>query len=148
MTEKRFPGYDASDKELDAEVLRDHIFGGHVANYMRELIEDDEEHYQEQFARYIKLNIEPDNVEEMYEKAHEAIREFKKYVRTMIDPLASETRPTVNVAVRATGERSKPYWLVWDNLNLGLKRNVFKEHTSWFIIICRRIGSPLSSRFY
>jgi large subunit ribosomal protein L5e len=42
---------------------------------MRELIEDDEERYQEQFARYIKLNIEPDSVEEMYEKAHEAIRE-------------------------------------------------------------------------
>ena len=31
---KRFVGYDAEGKELDTEVLRDHIFGQHVAEYM------------------------------------------------------------------------------------------------------------------
>ena len=30
-SEKRFPGFDMETKELDAEVLRKYIFGGHVA---------------------------------------------------------------------------------------------------------------------
>lgn len=29
-SEKRFPGYDPEAKELDAEVLKKYIFGGHV----------------------------------------------------------------------------------------------------------------------
>jgi len=37
--EKRFPGYDADSKELDSEVLRNYIFGEHVAEYMR-MLED------------------------------------------------------------------------------------------------------------
>merc|ERR1719445_2239948 len=39
-SEKRFPGYDAESKELNADVHRAHIFGGHVADYMRHLIEE------------------------------------------------------------------------------------------------------------
>ncbi|KAG0012798.1 60S ribosomal protein L5 [Podila clonocystis] len=35
--ENRFPGFDAEAKELDAEVLRSYIYGGHVADYMRYL---------------------------------------------------------------------------------------------------------------
>merc|ERR1712127_717654 len=45
-SEKRFPGYDAEAKELNAEVLRKHIFGTHVADYMRHLIEEDEGMYK------------------------------------------------------------------------------------------------------
>ena len=41
--EKRFPGYDAESKELDAEVLKKYIFGGHVAEYMESLEEEDDE---------------------------------------------------------------------------------------------------------
>merc|ERR1712013_790840 len=33
-SEKRFPGYDAESKELNADVHRAHIFGGHVADYI------------------------------------------------------------------------------------------------------------------
>jgi large subunit ribosomal protein L5e len=33
--EKRFAGFKKDGKELDAEVHRSYIFGGHVANYMR-----------------------------------------------------------------------------------------------------------------
>lgn len=71
---KRFPGYDAESNELDAEVHRNYIFGDHVANYMRELIEEDEDSYKRQFARYIAKDIGPDDIEGIYEKAHEAIR--------------------------------------------------------------------------
>jgi large subunit ribosomal protein L5e len=41
--EKRFPGYDPESKELDAEMLKKYIYGGHVAEYMESLEEEDEE---------------------------------------------------------------------------------------------------------
>jgi large subunit ribosomal protein L5e len=59
---KRFPGYSAEAKSYDAEVHRKHIFGGHVADYMKKLQEDDEEAYQKQFSRYIKLGLTGDDV--------------------------------------------------------------------------------------
>ena len=37
-SEKLFPGYDAEAKELNANVHRAHIFGSHVADYMRHVI--------------------------------------------------------------------------------------------------------------
>lgn len=34
-SEKRFAGFDKDGKQLDAEVHRKYIYGGHVAAYMR-----------------------------------------------------------------------------------------------------------------
>jgi len=67
-------------KELDAETLRKYIFGGHVAEYMETLADDDEERYKSQFQGYIDDGVEADGLEEMYTEAHKAIREdpFKK----------------------------------------------------------------------
>ncbi|KAL1845384.1 hypothetical protein VTK73DRAFT_594 [Phialemonium thermophilum] len=81
-SENRFPGYDIETKELDAETLRKYIFGGHVAEYMETLADDDEERYKSQFQKYIDDDIEADGLEELYAEAHKAIREdpFKKYV--------------------------------------------------------------------
>ena len=45
-SEKRFVGYSAEDKSLDAETLRKHIYGGHVAEYMEEMQEEAPEKYQ------------------------------------------------------------------------------------------------------
>merc|ERR1712126_262549 len=73
-SEKRFPGYDAESKSLTADVHRAHIFGSHVADYMRHLIEEDEDAYKRQFSRYIKNGISADGVEAMYVNAHKAIR--------------------------------------------------------------------------
>jgi len=73
-SEKRFPGYDNEAKSLNAEVLRNHIFGQHVSDYMNSLAEEDEEAYKKQFSRYIKLGVTADSMEEMYKKAHAAIR--------------------------------------------------------------------------
>ena len=67
-SEKRFPGYDAESKELNADVHRGHIFGGHVADYMRHLIEEDEDTYKKQFSRYIKNGVTADGMEDMYKK--------------------------------------------------------------------------------
>lgn len=54
-SEKRFPGYDNEAKSLNADVHRAHIFGQHVADYMRSLSEEDEEVYKKQFSRCVPL---------------------------------------------------------------------------------------------
>jgi len=79
-SESRFPGFDIETKELDAETLRKYIFGGHVAEYMETLADDDEERYKSQFQGYIDDEIEADGLEELYQEAHKQIREdpFKK----------------------------------------------------------------------
>lgn len=73
-SERRFPGFDAESDSLDAEVLRAHIFGEHVGEYMRSMEEEDAEKYKKHFSKYIAAGVTADNLEEMYTKAHEAIR--------------------------------------------------------------------------
>lgn len=74
-SENRFPGYDNETKELEAETLRKYIFGGHVAEYMETLADDDEERYKSQFQGYIDDEVEADGLEELYQEAHRVIRE-------------------------------------------------------------------------
>ncbi|KAL3333994.1 hypothetical protein AABB24_030655 [Solanum stoloniferum] len=73
-SEKRFAGFSKDSKQLDAEVHRKYIYGGHVAAYMNTLMEDEPEKYQTHFSLYIKSGLEADNLEEMYKKVHAAIR--------------------------------------------------------------------------
>ncbi|EHA55420.1 60S ribosomal protein L5 [Pyricularia oryzae] len=79
-SENRFPGFDIESKELDSETLKKYIFGGHVAEYMETLADDDEERYKSQFQQYIDEDIDADGLEDIYTEAHAAIREdpFKK----------------------------------------------------------------------
>jgi large subunit ribosomal protein L5e len=81
---KRFPGYNRDTKAYDAEVHKAHIFGEHVADYMKEMEEDDEENFKKHFAAYLDADISADDMEEVYEKLHAAIRE---------DPAAAEKKP-------------------------------------------------------
>ncbi|XP_052092229.1 60S ribosomal protein L5-like [Mytilus californianus] len=69
---KRFPGYDGS--EFKADVHKDHIFGKHVSDYMKQLEEEDDDAYKRQFSQFIKNGVKPDTVETMYKKGHAAIR--------------------------------------------------------------------------
>merc|ERR1719251_382321 len=55
--------------------------GLHVADYMKNLMDEDEEAYKRQFSRYIKLGITPDSIEGVYKKAHAAIRANPGYVK-------------------------------------------------------------------
>jgi len=71
---KRFPGYDAESGSFSADVHKKHIFGQHVADYMRSLQEEDDDAYKRQFGKYIKLGITADSIQGMYEKCHAAIR--------------------------------------------------------------------------
>ncbi|XWS22135.1 hypothetical protein CRYUN_Cryun29cG0008600 [Craigia yunnanensis] len=73
-SDKRFAGFSKDSKQLDAEVHHKYIYGGHVAAYMRTLMEDEPEKYQSHSSEYIKRGIEPDNIEALYKKVHVAIR--------------------------------------------------------------------------
>lgn len=77
---KRFPGYNAEEKSLDAAVHREHIFGQHVAKYMKEL-ESEEEAYKRQFSRYIKMGIRADDVSRLFNK--QSRRPFFKLPKTI-----------------------------------------------------------------
>ncbi|KAI3461773.1 hypothetical protein Pfo_018436 [Paulownia fortunei] len=73
-SDKRFAGFNKDNKQLDPEVHRKYIYGGHVAAYMNTLMEDEPEKYQSHFSEYIKKGVEPDDIEEIYKKVHAAIR--------------------------------------------------------------------------
>jgi len=72
--EKRMVGYDKAKKELDAETLRKYIFGGHVSEYMETMQEEEPEKYSSHFAKYEEEGVEADDIEDMFEKVHAAIR--------------------------------------------------------------------------
>jgi len=73
--DKRYAGYDGDSKELDTEVFQKYILGGHVAEYMQEMRDEEPEKYGEHFASYIAADMDPDDLEEHYPTVHEAIRE-------------------------------------------------------------------------
>ena len=107
-SEKRFPGYDREGKEYDAEIHKKYIFGGHVAEYMELLEEEDPERYATQFSKYIERELEGEKLEEMYEKCHEAIREdpsskptAKKASYKAVNPQPKRTYEERKAAVQA-----------------------------------------------
>ncbi|KAK9728603.1 60S ribosomal protein L5 [Basidiobolus ranarum] len=116
-SENRFPGYDAEAKSLDSEILRTYIYGGHVAEYMSYLAEDDEEKYKRQFAKYLENGITEDNIEEMYESAHQQIREDPTFKPT------DKKKP-------APGEKTKRYHKL--KLNLKQRRNKVEQKKAAF----------------
>jgi len=79
-SESRFRGYDNVKKEYNVEEARGYIFAQHIADYMNELKDEDEAHYNTHFARYVKHGISPDDFEELYTKVHAAIRKNPEHV--------------------------------------------------------------------
>merc|ERR1711871_577350 len=73
--EKKFYGYDADEKEYDAEANRERILGGHVAQYMNSLEEEEPEEFAEKFKKYIDAGWTADEMEDKYLAVHKAIRE-------------------------------------------------------------------------
>ncbi|WP_411026552.1 hypothetical protein, partial [Salmonella sp. s54395] len=71
---KRFPGFDEEEGHYDAETHKKYIFGGHVADYMRHLLTEDDDSYKRQFSQFIKQGITADQLEDIYKNAHAAIR--------------------------------------------------------------------------
>jgi len=73
--EKRYAGYDKDTKELDTEVFQKYITGGHVAEYMQEMRDEEPEKYESHFSKYLEADMDPDDLEEHYPSVHEKIRE-------------------------------------------------------------------------
>jgi len=96
---KRFPGYDKEAQEFNAEVHRNHIFGKHVADYMRHLLDEDEDAYKKQFGAFIKHGVTADDMEGIYTKAHAAIRK---------DPLRQK-KPAKQVTKKRWGAKRLTY---------------------------------------
>jgi hypothetical protein len=67
---KRFVGYDPDAKEFDADTMRKYIYGGHVAEYMAEMEEEEPEKFRSHFKNYLDNEVEADEdeIEEMYKK--------------------------------------------------------------------------------
>ena len=101
---KRFPGYTRDTKSYDAETHKDRIMGEHVADYMREMEEDDEEAYKKHFAAYIDHDIEADNLGEIFEKVHAAIREDPS---REVTPKFTKFNKSFKKAVKKTYEQRK-----------------------------------------
>jgi len=74
---RRFPGSIKPEEgkkwEYDPKVHRKYIFGGHVAEYMRQLSEDPAA-YKRQFSQFIKAGVTADKMEKLYQGTHAAIR--------------------------------------------------------------------------
>jgi len=77
---RRFAGYNGDTRKFDPKILRKHIFGGHVADYMKKLQSEDPEKYQSQFSDYIKNQVGPDDIEKIWVKCHAAIRKDPSHV--------------------------------------------------------------------
>merc|ERR1711998_421154 len=71
---KKFYGYDADEKEYDAEAHKERILGGHIQTYMEALQEEEPEEYEAKFAKWIEAGVEPDGLEDLYLEVHKAIR--------------------------------------------------------------------------
>jgi len=86
-SDRRFPGTEDSPQGFvgNPETHKEHIFGGHIKEYMEALMEDDEEAYQKQFSQYIAAEIGPDDIEDMYLEAHKKIREDPFVKRDPLD---------------------------------------------------------------
>jgi large subunit ribosomal protein L5e len=113
-SEKRFPGYDKEAGEFNAEVHRNHIFGKHVADYMRSLQEEDDDAFKKQFSLYIKNGVAADSIEGMYTKCHSAIRkdpEQKKAAAKKVQKKRWTAKKLTHAERKAKVEKTKKEFL-------------------------------------
>jgi large subunit ribosomal protein L5e len=109
----RFPGFNKEKDSLDAKVHRDHIFGKHVADYMKEIKEIKSQNPDDkitQFDNFAKNKITADNIEAMYKKAHTDIRanpakKVKKAAKAGAKSKAFNTKKTSTVEKKAAAKK-------------------------------------------
>jgi large subunit ribosomal protein L5e len=105
---RRFPGSsrneDSKKWEYEPEEHRRYIFGQHVADYMRHLQENDPKQYQRQFSKYIASKIKADDLEKLYAKAHQAIRNNPNLARGALE------KGRFGVRAQPKGEVVKKHW--------------------------------------
>jgi large subunit ribosomal protein L5e len=93
----RFPGSkrEGGDWVTSPETHRKYIFGQHIAEYMKQLTEENEELYNKQFKRYVDAGISGDQLEKIYTSAHAAIRKdpLKKRGDKELGRFGTRTKP-------------------------------------------------------
>jgi large subunit ribosomal protein L5e len=109
----RFPGYNKEKSELNAKVHRAHIFGTHVADYMKHVKTIKEQNPDEpntQFNNFNKEKITPESLEGLYKKVHAAIKADPKAkpkkAKSDKKPKAFNTK-RLSVAVRKENAKKK-----------------------------------------
>lgn len=105
--EKRFPGFDPETKTIDAEVLQKYIVGGHVAEYMESLEEEDDERFKKQFSTYLADDIGSEDIEELYTSAYEKIREDPTFKPSGSDAAKWKAESLKRKNVRLTKEEKR-----------------------------------------
>lgn len=72
----RFPGFNKAKGEFNAKVLRERIFGGHVASWMKKVADQKKENPDQKVIQFSKFSsaVKPGDLEGLYKKVHEAIR--------------------------------------------------------------------------
>merc|ERR1740138_1551569 len=78
--------------EYDADFHKQRIFGGHVAEHMESLKEEDEQEYEKVYSKYIEESADCDDLEELYQGVHEKIREDPVHEKKK----STEGKPTRN----------------------------------------------------
>jgi large subunit ribosomal protein L5e len=104
-SETRFVGYDAEEGKLNSEVLRKHIFGGHVADWMKQLKTDDFEGYKRHFSKYIEAKINPEDIEKKWTTVHAAIRKSPDAVKSTKSAELSKNKKFQRMAKRTLANR-------------------------------------------
>ena len=72
---------------------------------MRQLEEEDKERYERQFSRYVKEGIKADNLQSIYEQAHEAIRKNPEFLSAVANLRANRADALDGWAGRITVKR-------------------------------------------
>jgi large subunit ribosomal protein L5e len=99
-------GYDRESKKYSASEFTQHVLGEHVMLYMTDLRDHEDEEmkakYAKLFSQYIKAGVNPEDLEDIYRKAHKLIRESperKDYVD--LSTLSKEDKAARRAAIRA-----------------------------------------------
>jgi len=106
-TNKKFYGFDADEKEYDAEAHKERILGGHVSGYMEALQEEEPEEYEKKFSQYVANGVTADGIEDMYLAVHKAIRENPEHQATEKKKPADLTLEKREGGIRFTNSEGK-----------------------------------------
>ena len=88
---KRFPGTPkGKEAETDFSVVRKYVFGGHIAEYMNNLANDEPEQFETQFRTAKANGITGDDLEKIYQGVHDKIRAetAESFAAAKRDPMA------------------------------------------------------------
>jgi len=124
---KKFFGYDADEGEYDASANRERILGGHVAQYMESLQEEEAEEYEKKFKKYIDAGVNSENMEEMYLKVHKAIRANPEHVATEKKVPADKYAEKRDGGIRYTNKDGKSCFINRRGRSLAQRKDRVKQ---------------------